>query len=100
MAVQTHIRSSDTIFSAPGTASTLQDIIGKLDVKEEIAVCQETLPGLNVSNFLLLLLQKKSLFLLSDIWSVYTHLISPENNYRILPILKRKKSHRFSFLIF
>ena len=59
MAVQTHIRSSDTIFSAPGTASTLQDIIGKLDVKEEIAVCQETLPGLNVPNFLLLLLQKK-----------------------------------------
>lgn len=92
MAVQTYIRSSDTIFSAPGTASTLQDIIGKLDVKEEIAVCQERLPGLNVLNFLLLLLlQKKSLFLLSDIWSVYIHLTSPENNYRILPILKRKK---------
>lgn len=91
MAVQTHIRSSDTIFSAPGIASTLQDIIGKLDVKEETAVCQERLPGLNVLNFLLLKKKKKSLFLLSDIWSVYIHLISPENNYRILPILKRKK---------
>ena len=41
--------------------------------------------------------KKKSLFLLSDIWSVYIHLISPENNYRILPILKRKKKSSLFF---
>lgn len=36
MALQTHIRSSDTIFSAPGTASTLQDLIGNSSASVEV----------------------------------------------------------------
>ena len=36
MALQTHIRSSDTIFSAPGTVSALQDIIGNSSASVEV----------------------------------------------------------------
>ena len=93
MALQTHIRSSDTIFSAPGTVSALQDIIGNSSASVEVTQSK----CLKFSSKK----KKKKItpFLLSDIWSVYMHLISSENNYRILPILKRKekKSSLFFF---
>lgn len=90
MALQTHIRSSDTIFSAPGTVSALQDIIGNSSASVEVTQSK-------CLKFSSKKKKKKSLGFFFQTY-VYMCLISSENNYRILPILKRKEKKIIAFL--